>query len=64
MAYSGPWRCSLCGVTVDWKDNIPILPAGYFDTCKLKDHLIGNECVAYRDIHRARKLLAAKQSNA
>jgi hypothetical protein len=36
----------------------PVLPADYRETCKLADYMIGTECVAFRDLKTARRLLA------
>jgi hypothetical protein len=52
------WTCELCGQSVIKRPNSrPILPSGYFENCKLRDHLVGDECIARRDLARARTLL-------
>jgi hypothetical protein len=48
------WDCPLCGQSVEIGAG---LPPNYFDTCRLRDHMIGDECIAYRDPERARRLL-------
>jgi hypothetical protein len=36
------------------------LPPDYFETCRLRDQMVGDECIAYRDPERARRLLLEK----
>jgi hypothetical protein len=48
------WTCEFCGQTIELGQQ---LPQGYFDTCKLRDHLIGDECIARLDPDGARRLL-------
>ena len=56
------WACELCGQKVIMRPGsaLPILPPGYFDNCKLRDHMIGNECIARRDPETGRRLLVGK----
>jgi hypothetical protein len=52
------WKCPICAQTViAGPGSQPILPSGYFDTCKLKDRMIGIECVARGDLEAAKRLL-------
>lgn len=52
------WKCPTCAQTVIARPSSqPILPSGYFDTCKLKDRMIGIECVARGDLEAAKRLL-------
>ena len=56
------WKCPLCGAVVGlpcggWPAR---LPEKYFSMCKLTDHSIGIECIAFRQETRARELLAEK----
>jgi hypothetical protein len=48
------WDCPLCGQSLEIGGG---LPPDYFETCRLRDHMIGQECIAYRDLERARRLL-------
>jgi hypothetical protein len=52
---SNIWDCPFCGQTIEVGTGR--LPPNYFETCKLRDHLVGNECIAYRDPEAARRLL-------
>jgi hypothetical protein len=52
------WTCPICGQYVIQRPNIgPITPPGYIENCKLRDHLIGNECIARCDLAGAKRLL-------
>jgi hypothetical protein len=53
------WVCQLCGQRVTWAvgSKEPWLPRGYFEACKLRGHMVGIECVAYRDVPTAKRLL-------
>jgi hypothetical protein len=52
------WKCPICAQTVIARPSSqPILPSGYFDNCKLKDHMVGIECVARGDLATAKRLL-------
>ena len=52
------WTCPICDQSVVKRpnDRKPILPPGYFETCKLRDQMIGEECIARRDVEAAKKL--------
>ena len=53
------WTCPICKQIVVRREAAnPILPADYRETCKLADYMIGTECVAFRDLKTARRLLA------
>jgi hypothetical protein len=48
------WDCPLCGAVVDASGGrVPRLPA----SCRLPNHSIGEECIARRDVARARRIL-------
>jgi hypothetical protein len=52
------WTCPICAQSVIQRPQSgPILPLGYFEDCKLRNHFIGNECIARRDPAAARRLL-------
>jgi hypothetical protein len=53
------WTCPICKqIVVRREASNPVLPADYRETCKLADYMIGTECVAFRDLKTARRLLA------
>src|SRR5690349_18761952 len=53
------WECEFCGQTVMFDvDGTPWLPPGFLKNCQLQDHLIGYECIAFRDRERAARLVA------
>jgi hypothetical protein len=51
------WGCPLCGQVVEVRSGQTILPPDYFETCRLPERMIGNECIAFRDLDTARRLL-------
>jgi hypothetical protein len=60
------WECEVCGAAVPvayvadgFQPKLlrPELP----ESCKLKEHSFGNECIVLRQINLARDLLAEKQ---
>jgi hypothetical protein len=53
------WTCEICGQKVIKRPDsaLPILPPGYFEDCKLRDRMIGDECLARRDLEAARRLM-------
>jgi hypothetical protein len=52
------WTCELCGQSViNRLGSAPILPSGFLENCKLRDHMIGDECIARRDLKAGRKLI-------
>jgi hypothetical protein len=53
-----PWVCPLCGQTVIVGPDGPRMRPKYYETCKLTNHMIGNECLAYRDFEGAKRLIA------
>ncbi len=55
------WDCPICWQRVEIGNGK--LPPGYFETCKLRDHMIGDECIAYRDPQRAQQLLKREMNN-
>ena len=54
------WTCEICGQIVEQRpDGKPLRPIRVFENCKLRDHYVGDyrgECVAYRDLPKAREL--------
>jgi len=51
------WACEICGEVVVWQVNgKPVHPIEVYETCKLKAHYVGDECIAYRDLLRAKEL--------
>jgi hypothetical protein len=54
---SKPWTCELCSQVVEWGANgKPLHPVQVYEKCKLEKHYVGNECIAYRDLSKAREL--------
>lgn len=56
-------RCGiapLCGKCVEIGSGK--LPPDYYETCRLREYMIGLECIAYLDIGRALRLLAGGAS--
>jgi hypothetical protein len=53
------WDCPLCGQVVE----IGSRPPNYFETCRLRDRMIGDECLAYRDLRGAEKILKEKSDD-
>ena len=53
------WTCEICGQSLfrPAGSTKTILPPGYFQNCKLRDHMIGDECIAYRDLPKAKSLV-------
>jgi hypothetical protein len=53
------WTCEICGQTLVWLKGatVPKLPPKYFDTCKLQRYMVGTDCIAFRDLRRARQLI-------
>jgi hypothetical protein len=53
------WVCEICDQTLVWLkgSSIPKLPPDYLETCKLRKHMVDMECIAFRDLRRARTLL-------
>jgi len=51
------WNCPFCGQAIEVEPFRP--PPNYFETCRLRDHSVGTECIGYRDHEEARRLLAA-----
>jgi hypothetical protein len=52
------WTCELCGQRVIQRPGSPaMLPTGFFENCKLRDHMIGDECMARGDLRAASKLI-------
>jgi len=54
------WTCEICGQLVEQRsDGKSLHPVRAFENCKLRDYYVGDyrgECVAYRDLPKAREL--------
>jgi hypothetical protein len=51
------WTCEICGQAVERHPNgKPFRPVQVLENCKLKDHYVGDECIAYRDLAKAKEL--------
>ena len=50
------WECEICGQEILLNPRGPQLPANFSENCKLREHMIGNECIAFRDLPRAKEL--------
>ena len=61
MAMTDVWECRFCGQRIEVGAHKR--PPGYFETCKLRDHMIGDECIAFRDPDKARELLRKSGSD-
>ena len=58
------WKCELCGQSVEVvAGKFVELPQGYFENCKLREHMIGDECIAFRDADAAKRILAPKAAS-
>jgi hypothetical protein len=54
------WSYEICGQVVEWQaTGKPRHPVEVYETCKLKGHYVGDECIAYRDLPKARELVRA-----
>jgi hypothetical protein len=55
------WTCPICGqmVVVRGPNSRLELPDGYFENCKRREHMIGDECIAFLDLDEAKRLVAA-----
>jgi hypothetical protein len=49
------WDCPLCGQRIEVGTRKR--PPDYFETCRLRDHMVGDECIAFRDPEAALKIL-------
>jgi hypothetical protein len=49
------WDCPLCGQSIEVGTRRR--PQGYFETCRLREHMVGDECIAYRQPDKALGLL-------
>jgi hypothetical protein len=55
------WTCEFCGQIVERReDGRARWPVTVYENCKLKDHYVGDECIAYRDPATAKKLMEGK----
>jgi len=51
------WTCEICGQVVERRPNgKPLRPVQVLENCKLKDHYVGDECITYRDLTKAKEL--------
>jgi hypothetical protein len=54
---SSVWTCPLCLQSVLVVDGRLVPPPDYLAVCKLREHVIGDACVAYHDVAKATQLL-------
>lgn len=55
---SNIWKCEFCGQCIEIADNgAKRLPEGYFDKCKLREDMVGDECIAFRQPDMARTIV-------
>jgi len=51
------WKCEICGQVVEFKAHGGAKrPQTVYENCKLRDHYVGDECLAFRDLKAAREL--------
>jgi hypothetical protein len=55
------WTCPYCKQSIEIISGRPELPPGYFQKCLLRDRMIADECIAYRNLDRARELIAERR---
>jgi hypothetical protein len=56
------WDCPLCGQAVEILENGRARqPQTVYENCRLKEHYVGDVCLAYHDLERARKILAGEK---
>jgi hypothetical protein len=51
------WKCPFCYQSVLITAGRPALPPRYYETCRLRDTMIADECLAYRNLRRALQLI-------
>lgn len=57
MMMTNSWDCPVCGQVVEYRDDGRALrPQTAYENCKLKKHYVGDVCIGYHDLGRARKL--------
>jgi hypothetical protein len=56
------WDCPLCGQAIEIGTGKR--PPGYFETCLLREHMVGDECLAYRQPEKALELSKQKGDDA
>jgi hypothetical protein len=53
------WECGICGQTLEIQDGDDLKRLeGYVENCKLREHMVGDECIARRQRELARKLIS------
>jgi hypothetical protein len=55
------WTCPYCEQSIQIIFGRPELPPGYFEKCQLRDRMVADECIAYRNPDKARKLIAERR---
>jgi len=55
------WTCPFCKQSIEIAFGRPELPQGYFEKCEFRDRMIADECIAYRNPDKARKLMAERR---
>jgi hypothetical protein len=54
------WTCPFCQQKIRIGAYGFCPSAAFFERCQLKEHIVDDECVAYRDPRKARQLMADK----
>ena len=52
------WTCEICGQQVEM--NSKQRPEGFFENCKLREHMVGDECISRFQLGEAKKFLESK----
>jgi hypothetical protein len=63
-AYLSPgevWTCPYCEQSIQIVSGRPKLPPGYFQKCQLRDQMIADECIAYRNPDKAKTLVSERR---
>ena len=54
------WKCEFCGQAVVCRDGHAKLSPEQRETCLLWEHVVGNECIGYRDPATAVRILQTR----
>jgi hypothetical protein len=56
------WTCAICGQSIiHGPQGIIEIPDDYYEVCKLRENMIGDECIAFADMPQALRLMADKK---
>jgi len=55
------WTCPYCEQSVRNIAGRPELPPGYFENCQLRDRMVADECIAYRNPEKAKGVIAERE---